>query len=639
VNQDEYNALVAKHGGEAGKSPLNPTVKDTDPNSATQGQDIANPNPIYRYVFKDGTYVEARDTLKGQNGQVDLEVTNPGTALKADDSTKPTSVSAPATEKYIVTRQPDNTLKASDNPNYKGDGKDPTSSVTSFGDQLIGVYDDGKGNLTTKVLLTKDPTQTNLQAVTLPDGSMGSFDPKTGAVSVIAKADPKNPGTPVKGGDGKFYIWDPKANGGVGGMVDSGMPSAAASIVGTGPDDEFTYALDGQGNEIAGTRRPNPNYKKPGQTLVGTDPNSEWSYAVDKDGNEVAGSRRKNPNYVEPKPTELASDTISAVRGLLQPDGTVKWIKNDQQLTVSQAMADLMNQAGMKVTANSMSMDDAKNMLTSAVNLMNAQTARQTANTADVTAQGNLAQTALTGVNNAAQTGSNLLQNRVTAATGALNSLATAPLGHMLNAPPAGTGAALVGGLQSWVTDLGGGQGVYDAAAHMVQQADPTNQSGMAAPAYAQIRSLMDQYKAQTGRDWQPPGSPGRQFSSPTTATDTTPVAAAAPTQTTAGVQQNLATQQAAAAQAAGTAGQPSTATLNARGLVDNPQGRAIAAGQAPVAAQGAPPTPGLYNPAYQQGMLSSVGQPANPAASPMLATGPYQPLPFIGAWRAPVTV
>jgi hypothetical protein len=635
VNQDEYNALAARHGGEAGKTPLDPTIDNPDPSDARINPKIPNPNPTYRYVFKDGTYVEARDTLKGQNGQVDLEVTNPGTALKVDDTNKPTSVSAPSTEKYIVTRQPDGTLKASDNPNYKGDGKDPTSSVTSFGDQLIGVYDDGKGNLTTKVLLTKDPTQT-LQAVTLPDGSMGSFDPKTGAVSVIAKADPKNPGTPVKGGDGKFYIWDPKANGGLGGMVDSGMPAAAASVVGTGPDDEFTYALDGQGNEIAGTRRPNPNYKKPAVSTVGTDANSEWIYAIDKDGNEVPGSRRKNPNYVAPKPTELAADTVSAVRGLLQPDGTVKWIKNDQQLTVSQAMADLMNQAGMKVTAGSMSMDDAKNMLTGAVNLMNAQTARQTANTADVTAQGNLATGALTAANNAAQTGGNLLQNRVTAATGTLQSLATAPMGHMLNAPPSGTGAALVGGLQDWITDLGGGQGVYDAAAHMVQQADPTNQSGVAAPAYATIRSLMDQYKAQTGRDWTPPGSPDRQFTSPTTATDTTPMA---PTQTNVNVQQNLAAQQALAAQAAGTAGQPTTTSLNAQGLLDNPQGRAIAAGQTPVAAQGAPTTPGLYNPAYQQGMLSSVGQPANLAASPMLATGPYQPLPFIGPWRAPVTV
>jgi hypothetical protein len=52
---------------------------------------------------------------------------------------------------------------------------------------------------------------------------------------------------------------------------------------------------------------------------------------------------------------------------------------------------------------------------------------------------------------------------------------------------------------------------------------------------------------------------------------------------------------------------QASTAALRARGLLDTPQGRAIAAGQTPVAT--VPPVyPGQYNTAYLQGMVSPVG-------------------------------
>jgi hypothetical protein len=652
MNQDEYNALAARHGGEAGKSVTNPTVKDADPNSPTYNQDIPNPNPIYRYVFKDGTYVEARDskTTRTASDPLDLVVTNPGTALKQDDTNKPSDVSAPATQQYIVTRLPDGTLKADKNPNYKGDGKDPSSATVTFGDQLIGVSDDGKGNLTTKVLLTKDPAAVSKQAVTLPDGSLGSFDPKSGTVETIVAAGAKNPGTPVKGGDGKFYVWSPTANGGAGGMVDSGMPAGAASVVGTGADDEFIYALDGQGNEIEGSRRPNPNYKKPGQTLVGTDVNSEFTYAVDKDGNEVPGSRRKNPNYTAPTPTELNPDTISAVRGLLQPDGTIKWVKNEQQLTVSQAMADLMNQAGMKVTAGSMSMDDAKNMLTGAVNLMNAQTARQTADTATQRLGLDAANNTITGVNQAAATGAGLLQNRVTAATGALNNVVgQLGGGNLLGKLPSGWGANLAGGLQEWVTGLGGGQPVYDSAAAMVNQANPaiSGNPTVAQQAYQALRGYMDLYKAKTGQDWQPGqatpggvGGAGTQFQAPTTVPGT-----AQGQQTNTGVDQALATQQQSAAQQAGNVGTPSTATLNAQGLMDNAQGRAMAANQVPIAAGGAPQYPGQINLAYQQGVVSPVGRPANLAASPMLSTQPT-PMPMIpgvyspyGPFMAPQTV
>jgi hypothetical protein len=148
----------------------------------------------------------------------------------------------------------------------------------------------------------------------------------------------------------------------------------------------------------------------------------------------------------------------------------------------------------------------------------------------------------------------------------------------------------------------------------------------------------MDLYKQQTGQDWQPK----QPFASPTTASQPSDGQSLGQT-TTDTVNQQLAATQQANARAAGTAGQPSTASLNAQGLLDNPQGRAIAAGQAPVATQsytGQPITqpiaPGMINPAYQQAYPSAVG---SIATGPVVgAVGPTpSPYPRF-AFQAPVT-
>ena len=83
----------------------------------------------------------------------------------------------------------------------------------------------------------------------------------------------------------------------------------------------------------------------------------------------------------------------------------------------------------------------------------------------------------------------------------------------------------------------------------------------------------------------------------------------------------------------AGQVGQNSTAALNARGLMDNQQGRAMAAGQTPVAAGGAPQYPGQYNLAYQQGIVSPVGM---PSVGPNAANGFVAPLIPVPGQAAP---
>jgi hypothetical protein len=649
MTRDELNTLISRHQGLAGEAvPVNPTIDNPDAADARINPKIPNPNPDYKYVFKDGTTVTLRAApttdASSPTGfdQNNLQVIDQGTALKPDPASA-AQVSAPPTDKYVVSKDADGNLVAKDNPNYKGDGKDPSSATTVFGDQLIGVADDGKGNLTTKVLLTKDPTQT-YQAVTLPDGSLGSFDPKTGETKTIAAAGAKNPGTPILGGDNKFYVWDPKANNGAGGMVDSGIPAKpnAKQVVGTDPSSEFRYVVDDQGNEIEGTRQPNPNFKKPANQLLGTDVNSEFRYQVDKDGNEIPGSREKNPNFQAPKPTALNGDTISPSIGLLQPDGTIKWARNVNQVTVNQAMTDLMNQAGLKVTDKSMSMDDAKNMLTGAVNLMNAQTSQQQAQTAQQRLGVDAANNALTQTNQAAQTGAGLLQNRVTNAMSGFNTAVGAIGSSKMTSAPAGMGENLVNGLSEWVTGLGGGQPVYDSAAAMVNQANPAIKGDptIAQQSYAALRGAMDLYKQQTGKDWQPPQP---SFTSPTTADAGTAGGGATPVQTNVSVQQPNAAASAANVNTPGVYNpQGSTAALNARGLMDNPQGRAMAAGQTPVAS--VPPVyPGQYNTAYQQGVMQPAGMPATGQVAGAIRPNPMLPIPGYSPYgpfqfTAPVT-
>jgi hypothetical protein len=204
--------------------------------------------------------------------------------------------------------------------------------------------------------------------------------------------------------------------------------------------------------------------------------------------------------------------------------------------------------------------------------------------------------------------------------------------GKMMNAP-AGLGEDLVGGLREWVTGLGGGQPVYDSAAAMVNQAAPGLQASgdptLASQAYAALRGAMDLYKAKTGQDITPSTGP---FNAPTTA----PVGAEAGTRgggaapVLTNVTPNPALVTANVTNPQGYNPQASTAAMNQRGLLDNPAGRALAAGQTQVL--GAPAiTQGQYNPIWQQGTPSAVGTVATGPVGPAPANAPL-PIPQ-GPW------
>ena len=118
-----YDRIVATKGDPISirPAPGQETVKRThyDQLGAPDGtEEVPNPNPVYRYTFQDGTYVDADSTTVGGS---DLSIKG-GTALasvaRQPAGQQPTTVNTSANEQYIVTRMPDGSLKREPNPNY-----------------------------------------------------------------------------------------------------------------------------------------------------------------------------------------------------------------------------------------------------------------------------------------------------------------------------------------------------------------------------------------------------------------------------------------------------------------------------------------------------------------------------------------
>jgi hypothetical protein len=485
-------------------------------------------------------------------------------------------------------------------------GKDPI--VTAFGDNLVKV--DPDGTVTTLQTKPKDKQQLNVPGVGLVE-----YDPsKTGsdAYNVIIKTpsglQAKDLQPQVRNGNTYIPVDDGK-----GGITwqQSDLPA------------QHTYTVAAGGN----------------------DPNSQYITLIDENGNSTAVEKK---GWTPPKNaqagTAVTPDTTSPFVVTIDDKGQPVFTKNQNQLTISDAQKQLIQQLGGKVADGSMSEKAAQDLITNLTQAMTAQASQQNAQANMLTAQTgqqrlgvDTANDVLTNVNQAAQTGAGLLQNRVTAGAGALNQAISAIGNSKMTSAPAGMGANLTGGLQEWVTQLGGGQPVYDSAAAMVNAANPSVKGDptVATQAYTALRGAMDLYKQQTGQDWQPRQS----FTSPTTSGGgtSTGLGASGLADGTPMTNAQLPNPAATAANQANNLGfnpQASTAAMNARGLLDNPQGRAIAAGQTPVATGApTPTTPGLYNPAYVQAYPSAVGR---PATGPVVGLQPLPipPLPF----QAPVT-
>jgi len=344
--------------------------------------------------------------------------------------------------------------------------KDATDAgvITAVGNDLYIVKKDGSsvralgpdGQPLTK---PQEKTTTTIQGLGLVE-----YDPASGSAKVVLAAPPDPSKEVFQVVNGKTYRWDPSSKS----FSDAGLPEQKkAASVWTDPNTDTLVWYDDQGNEVA--RATKPGWEKPA-------PYTPTALTPD--------TKAKNIVTIDPK------------------SGQPVFTPNANQVTVSQATSDLAAQLGLQVAAGSMSEDQAQTLITNAINAMNAQ--HQVDQTA-ATAAGNVVQ----GITQGAQTGAGILQNRVANAQQMLGSVLglagqgqrSGNMGGGLMNAPAGLGEQLVGGIQGWATELGGGPDVYTSAANLVRRADPQSAlGGDAAGAYAALGQMLQKYRDLTGQ-------------------------------------------------------------------------------------------------------------------------------------------
>jgi len=191
--------------------------------------------------------------------------------------------------------------------------------------------------------------------------------------------------------------------------------------------------------------------------------------------------------------------------------GTIKWVPNQGQVMAGDALQNLAAQLTNTVVDpnHPLTMDQAKQLIDAANQKMTSDTQRLQVEAQQASTARGAASDIIGAQTQGAQTGAGLLQNRVQAAMGGLNTILglagqgqrSGNMGGGLMSAPAGLGEAIVGGLQGWATELGGGQGVYDTAARMVQSADPQNgRSPEAQAAYGVLTQMLQKYQDTTGQ-------------------------------------------------------------------------------------------------------------------------------------------
>jgi hypothetical protein len=410
-----------------------------------------------------------------------------GRVIPPDDTTtRPAKLRDPATGTVTDLPDPKQGAQPSGQFNNIIDPRDPA------GKRIIGVVDTGD-NSYHQLPAEADPT-TGRQIVNT--GTKILAVDKDNNVTTLATVDKSSPFQAINI-DGKLFRFDPNET------------DISKSLQPMG-DQTPAPVRDAQNNPMVWDKDQGKYVYAPGVTpasTVSTNTTSPFLIWYDQQGNEV--KRQKNDNYVPPTPTQLTADTSAPNIPLLKTDGTVQWVPNQNRVTAGQAMQDLLSQVGAKVNGNQMSMADAKDMLTGAVNTMNAQTSRMNAQTAQQQAANQQAQTTqqaagdiLTNTRTNAQTAAGLINQRVQAATGTLQSILGNALSNKnVTSYPSDIGGNLVQGLQGWTAELAGGQPTLDSAARMVQMADP--KSDLADPstqhAIGVLTQMLDKYQDITG--------------------------------------------------------------------------------------------------------------------------------------------
>lgn len=462
------------------------------------------------------------------------------------------------------------------------------------GKRVIGLVDTGD-----KSIHPVSTTADGRQIVTTPN-EIFSYDKDSNTLTSLQKLDPTKALQVVTYPDGSIYTVDPN---------EKDPTKALTKLQGASPPRTLQ-----QGNQTYVYNDATKSYELPaGITPAATVNNStalktlQW---YDDKGNLVA--EHDNPNYVATAPPQGSqSTTAPQIQQWNAKTGQWEWVPNQGRVTASQALKNMAQQLSGQVVNGDISQDEAIQIINASNAKMTNDINRQNAENERLKTSATAATGILNAQQNAAQTGAGLLNQRVQSATGALSNIFGQVAGSKIMNVPAGVGQGLVQGLQDWTTQLGGGQGVYDAAAQMVQNAAP-NISGdpnMASQAYGALKGMLDLYKSQTGNDY-----PGTQ-----------PQAGAGP-----GPNGGI------VAPTTQFNPQASTAAMNAAGFQDTPAGRAAAAAANPAVLQ--TPRPAV---AQAQPLVANPTQRFVPpgGSSYSYPTSPWQPLPIPALpFQAPVT-
>jgi hypothetical protein len=354
------------------------------------------------------------------------------------------------------------------------------------GKRIIGMIDKGDKSWHA---VSNDPNLPGRQIITTPS-AVYAVDADNN-VSKLVDIDKNSPFQAVIV-DGKPFKFDPN----------TGTFTA-------GPVNEHPDIKDANNLPMVWTVQPDGSAKyayppgvKPaaGLSVNTTAPNLIW---YDTDGNVVA--TRKNENYLPTPATAPSPNTTAPMLLLPDPKDPTKltWQPNKGQVLASDALKQLASHLTGQVVSGDMTVDEAKTLIDSA-------NARMTNDINQANTARGAASDILTAMSTGATTGAGILQNRVSNAQQMLGSVLglagqgqrSGNMGGGLMSAPAGLGEQLVGGIQGWATELGGGQGVYDTAARLVQAADPQNgRSPEAQAAYGVLTQMLDRYKQQTGQD------------------------------------------------------------------------------------------------------------------------------------------
>src|SRR5499427_1559449 len=512
--QSVVNQLAADHGGVVGQ----PQANITD----AKGK----PTDISRYSFGDGSSLQISPsgviddwTPKGtgaRTGWTDFQqIRNADQSITyygkdpADGKLKPVPdlPNSAAPESVKTTPTPSAQLDKLDAKGNVIAPDDTTTKPVSLRDPktgtVIDIPKDASGSLTTinktPYLVKPDGTAT---VVTGPDGKPLSVNDKS-TVNVPGKGLVEY--DPSKSGDDAYHVvpgTEPSTNRlakDLQPVVRNGKTYIAVDSAG---GIVWQEAKDDQGNALP---------TETTYTVAQNDPRSPNVLLIDSQGNSKLVS--KGPDW-KPPPVAAAGqaltpDTTSPFVVTIGDNGQPVFTHNQNQLSISDAQKQLIQQLGVKVADGSMSEDAAQKLITSATQSMTAQAAMINA---QANQQQQVAQTGgavLQGIQQGAQTGAGILQNRVSNAQQMLGSVLglagqgqrSGNMGGGLMSAPAGLGEALVGGIQGWATELGGGPDVYQSAANLVQRADPGSRlGGDAANAYGVLGQMLQKYRDMTGQ-------------------------------------------------------------------------------------------------------------------------------------------